>query len=186
MPSLNVSCSCVAYVDDKANFQANAGFQECLFVLAEKFPLTPVPGGNTVLGSPPDVQLAVAVQQTGLGLGGGGQHTTSTDSELIHSLVEATTIDIEDHLTRFQMGSRGWVFELYLEWLSRSAVAGDTRERERAFIIYGDAGVGKSTIAAKLACMPPLVTHILAYHFCKHNDNKYVCISTFFFGCLSG
>ena len=155
-------------MDDGANFKASAGFHECFYVLAEKFPLNPVSGGITVLSSPPVVQLAAAVQKAGLAVSGQQMSTN------LESLVEATMIDIEDHLTRFQPGSRGWVFDLYLKWLSRSAVAGDAGERQRAFIVYGDAGVGKSTIAAKLACMRPEVTNILAYHFCKHSDIKYV------------
>ena len=90
------------------------------------------------------------------------------------NVYEATIIDIEDHLTRFMPGSRGWVFAMYAEWLHGAAFG-----HERAFIVYGDAGFGKSTIAAKLAFMRPEETHILAYHFCKHSDIKYVCILGF-------
>lgn len=93
---------------------------------------------GTVPSSLPVVQLAVAVQQAG-SAGGGKQMSTN-----LESLVEATKLDIEGHLTRFQPGSRGWVFDEYMKWLSRSAVDGDTHERERAFIVYGEAGVGNS------------------------------------------
>jgi hypothetical protein len=37
-------------------------------------------------------------------------------------------------------------------------------------VLYGDAGVGKSTFASKLCSMKREDTCIMAYHFCKHSD----------------
>ena len=138
-----------------------AGLQDCFYALVEEFDLEPNANSGTVQNRPVNTSLATVVQH--LGSGGAG----------LVSLVADITADIKDHLQRFQLGSRDWVFDAYFEWLKQSpGNVGDKQERQRAFIIYGDAGVGKSTIAARLARMPAEDTHIKTYHFCKHNDQK--------------
>ena len=141
-----------------AGFQ-DCGFQDCLYVLVEEFDLERVP---TVQNTPMITSLVSALQQVG---------SSGAQQSGLESLVHATKADIRDHLLRFQPGSRNWVFVEYFKWLVQAADnVGDKQERQRAFIIYGDAGVGKSTIAAKLARKPD--THINAHHFCKHSDEK--------------
>ena len=55
-------------------------------------------------------------------------------------------------------------------WLSGESCT--TESQQRAFVLYGDAGVGKSTFASKLCCMESSDTAIMAYHLCKHSDKK--------------
>ena len=143
-------------------FNGGAGFQDCFYVLVEEFDLEPVAESMTVQNTPMITSLASALQHVG---------SSGAQQSGLVSLVDATKADIRDHLLRFQPGSRNWVFVEYFKWLVQAADnVGDKQERQRAFIIYGDAGVGKSTIAAKLARKPD--THINAHHFCKHSDEK--------------
>jgi flagellar biosynthesis GTPase FlhF len=86
------------------------------------------------------------------------------------SLVEACSADIVNHLSRFLLGSRAWIIELFLVWLHKGPGSIGKQQSQRAFVLYGSAGVGKSTISAKLCCMEQKDTCIYAYHFCRHSD----------------
>ena len=55
-------------------------------------------------------------------------------------------------------------------WLSGEFCTSENQWR--AIVIYGDAGVGKSTVASKLCWMERSDTAIMAYHLCKHSDDK--------------
>ncbi len=107
------------------------------------------------------------------------------------------TYDAASHLTRFQRGSRAWLFKSYLDWLAK----GPADPSHRALVIYGAPGLGKSTIAAALVSRRAVVLEeegeevkdvkeaggggkaaagqrqqvvevppVSAYFFCKHND----------------
>ncbi len=54
--------------------------------------------------------------------------------------------DAASHLTRFQRGSRAWIFKRYLAWLAK----GPADPCHRALVVYGGPGIGKSTIASAL------------------------------------
>ena len=66
---------------------------------------------------------------------------------------------------RYTKGTREWVFEQVLAWLN------DKSSDNRAFIISGQAGMGKSTIAAVICKLFP--KHFAACHFFQYNDSRY-------------
>lgn len=93
------------------------------------------------------------------------------------SLIIRTNNDIFDHLKRFLPGSRSWLFDQYKQWLALP----QENANHRAFVLYGGAGVGKSTWAARLVQMRK-ETGVMAYHFCKHSDTEWVGASPTGFG----
>ncbi len=65
----------------------------------------------------------------------------------------------------FTEGTREWVFEQVLAWLN------DKSSDNRAFIISGPAGMGKSTVAA-VACRN-FSEHLAACHFFQYTNSRY-------------
>ena len=68
-------------------------------------------------------------------------------------------------LKRYAEGTREWVFEQVLTWLNNKSSS------NRAFIISGQAGMGKSTIAAVICKRFP--KNFAACHFFQHNNSRY-------------
>ncbi|GAX83111.1 hypothetical protein CEUSTIGMA_g10537.t1 [Chlamydomonas eustigma] len=100
------------------------------------------------------------------------------------SLARACQADIDNHLSRFLLGSREWIIHLYSQWLKEGSISDlnstipvvsslrhvQQMHQRRAFVIYGAAGIGKSTVAAKLCNMERRESSIYAFHFCRHGD----------------
>ena len=68
-------------------------------------------------------------------------------------------------LERYTEGTREWVFQQVSTWLN------DTASDNRAFIISGQAGMGKSMIAAVTCKRFP--KHFAGCHFFQYNDSRY-------------
>ncbi len=100
----------------------------------------------------------------------------AADDLLSHfSLVEANEADIKGHLSRVVPGSREWIYDIFLGWVNmkkQSAGPPGREQTHRALTLMGDAGMGKSTVSAMLCRMDPKMTGIMAYHFCKHSDER--------------
>ena len=73
--------------------------------------------------------------------------------------------EIEFYYEKFTEGTREWVFEEFLTWFKNE------NSRNRAFIISGHAGMGKSVIAA--AICKQFAEHIAACHFFQYNNSQY-------------
>ena len=73
--------------------------------------------------------------------------------------------EIELHYERFTEGTREWVFEDFLTWFD------DENSKNRAFVISGLAGMGKSVIAA--AMCKKFAKHVAACHFFQYKNSKY-------------
>ena len=68
-------------------------------------------------------------------------------------------------LERYTKGTREWVFEQVSTWLSNKS------STNRAFIIVGQAGMGKSIIAAVICKLFP--ENFAASHFFQYNNSRY-------------
>ena len=75
--------------------------------------------------------------------------------------------DIEYHLQRFQDGTREWVFERVYNWLD------DTNSQNRVMVISGNAGMGKSVIAAVICKRMQEAGRLSGSHFCQYNNVRY-------------
>ena len=73
--------------------------------------------------------------------------------------------EIELYYERFTEGTREWVFEEFLTWFD------DENSKNRAFVISGLAGMGKSVVAA--AMCKKFAKHVAACHFFQYNNSKY-------------
>ena len=73
--------------------------------------------------------------------------------------------DIQLLLRRYTKGTREWVFEQVLTWLNNKS------SPHRVFIITGQAGMGKSIIAAVICKLFP--EHFAACHFFQYNNSRY-------------
>ena len=73
--------------------------------------------------------------------------------------------EIELYCERFTEGTREWVFEEFLTWFD------DENSKNRAFVISGLAGMGKSVVAA--AMCKKFAEHVAACHFFQYNNSKY-------------
>ena len=73
--------------------------------------------------------------------------------------------EIELCYERFTEGTREWVFEEFLTWFD------EKNSTNRAFVISGLAGMGKSVITA--AICKKFAKHVAACHFFQYNNSKY-------------
>jgi WD40 repeat protein len=79
--------------------------------------------------------------------------------------------EIELHYEKFTEGTREWVFEQFLTWFN------DETSKNRAFVISGLAGMGKSVIAA--AICKKFAKHVGASHFFQYNNSQYNNLNIF-------
>ena len=75
--------------------------------------------------------------------------------------------DIEYYVQRFQEGTREWVFERVQNWLD------DRSSQNRVMVISGNAGVGKSVIAAVICKRMQEAGRLSGSHFCQYNNVRY-------------
>ncbi|CAB4004259.1 E3 ubiquitin- ligase DZIP3 [Paramuricea clavata] len=73
--------------------------------------------------------------------------------------------EVEFYCEKFTKGTREWVFEQFFTWFN------DEKSGNRAFIISGLAGMGKSVIAAVIC--KRLAEHVCASHFFQYNNSHY-------------
>ena len=73
--------------------------------------------------------------------------------------------EIELYSEKFTQGTREWVFEKFLSWFN------DDSSENRAFIISGLAGMGKSVIAAVICNR--FAKFVGASHFFQYNNDQY-------------
>ena len=73
--------------------------------------------------------------------------------------------EIQLLLKRYTEGTRQWVFEQVLTWLNNKS------STNRAFIVAGQAGMGKSIIAAVICKLFP--ENFAACHFFQYNNSRY-------------
>ena len=75
--------------------------------------------------------------------------------------------DIEYFVQRFQEGTREWVFDRVQNWLD------DRRSQNRVMVINGNAGIGKSVIAAVICKRMQEAGRLSGSHFCQYNNVRY-------------
>ena len=76
--------------------------------------------------------------------------------------------DIEYYLfERFQADTREWVFNRVQSWLD------DRNSQNRVMVISGNAGMGKSVIAAVICQRMQEAGRLSGNHFCQHNNSRY-------------
>ena len=94
-------------------------------------------------------------------------HNQSRSDELLnkHLVWCNFQTEIELYYERFREGTREWVFEEFLKWFD------DENSKNRAFVISGLAGMGKSVIAATIC--KKFAEHVAACHFFQYNNSKY-------------
>ena len=73
--------------------------------------------------------------------------------------------EIDIYYAKFTEGTREWVFVQVLTWFN------DKNSENRVFFITGNAGMGKSIIAA--AICKRFAEHVGACHFFQYNNNQY-------------
>ena len=73
--------------------------------------------------------------------------------------------DITFFAARCHKNTRQWLFEDFEKWFSDPGYS-------RAYVLLGDAGVGKSVIAAALAQRKRDAGHLAAAYFCRHKDRR--------------
>ena len=75
--------------------------------------------------------------------------------------------DIEYYVERFQVGTREWVFNRVQNWLD------DKPSQNRVMVISGNAGMGKSVIAAVICKRMQQAGRLVGSHFCQHDNVHY-------------
>ena len=75
--------------------------------------------------------------------------------------------DIEYYVERFQTGTREWVFDRVQKWLD------DRGSQNRLMVISGNAGMGKSVLAAVICKRMQEAGRLTGSHFCKYNNVRY-------------
>ena len=88
--------------------------------------------------------------------------------QLINSLFNAEIAncegDIEFFAARRDKDTRQWLFQDFDEWFSNPP------ENSKAYVLLGDAGVGKSVMAGALAKRTREAGNLVAAYFCRYND----------------
>ncbi|XP_068681586.1 uncharacterized protein [Montipora foliosa] len=75
--------------------------------------------------------------------------------------------DIEYHAQRFQDGTREWIFKRVDDWLD------ERTSQNRAMVISGNAGMGKSVISAVTCKRMQDAGRLSGSHFCQHKNVRY-------------
>ena len=75
--------------------------------------------------------------------------------------------DINHYLTKFQDGTREWIFNKVKHWLD------DRRSPHRAMLITAAAGMGKSVASAVICKRMQKEDRLIGCHFCQHSCDFY-------------
>lgn len=88
--------------------------------------------------------------------------------EILRNLVRSEFRgDIEHHANKFQQGTREWIFKSVENWID------DRRSTNRVMVISGNAGMGKTVIAAVVSKRMQQAGRLSGCHFCQHNIARY-------------
>ena len=97
-----------------------------------------------------------------------GEKDKTKSEEVLQKLAKSEFRgDIEYHLQRFQDGTREWVFDRVQNWLN------DRSSQNRVMVISGNAGMGKSVIAAVICKRMQQAGRLSGSHFCQYNNVRY-------------
>ena len=97
-----------------------------------------------------------------------GEKDKNRSEEVLQKLAKSEFRgDIEYHLQRFQDGTRDWVFDRVQNWLN------DRSSQNRVMVISGNAGMGKSVIAAVICNRMQEAGRLSGSHFCQYNNARY-------------
>ena len=97
-----------------------------------------------------------------------GEKDKNKSEEVLQKLAKSEFRgDIEYHLQRFQDGTREWVFHRVQNWLN------DRSSQNRVMVISGNAGMGKSVIAAVICKRMQQAGRLSGSHFCQYNNVRY-------------
>ena len=97
-----------------------------------------------------------------------GEKDKNKSEEVLQKLAKSEFRgDIEYHLQRFQDGTREWVFDRVQNWLN------DRSSQNRVMMISGNAGMGKSVIAAVICKRMQQAGRLSGSHFCQYNNDRY-------------
>ena len=90
------------------------------------------------------------------------------DDEILRKLAEVISQKaIEDHAEKYQEGTRVFFFERVEKWLD------DRSSPNRVMVISGNAGMGKSVIAAVICKRMEAAGRLSGSHFCQHDQVRY-------------
>ena len=90
------------------------------------------------------------------------------DDEMLRKLAEVNSQKvIEDHAEKYQEGTRLFFFESVKKWLD------DRSSPNRVMVISGNAGMGKSVIAAVICKRMQEAGRLSGSHFCQHDRERY-------------
>lgn len=90
------------------------------------------------------------------------EHLEGTKSQICHEIASCEA-EISLFAERYHPDTRKWLFKDFNKWFEDP---GDSR----AYFLLGDAGVGKSVLAAVLAHQKRNAGNLAAAYFCRHND----------------
>ena len=96
-----------------------------------------------------------------------GKDKDSSDKVLENLTKSEFSGDIEYYVQRFQEGTREWVFDRVQNWLD------DRSSQNRVMVISGNAGMGKSVIAAVICKRMQEAGRLSGSHFCQYNNVRY-------------
>ena len=97
-----------------------------------------------------------------------GGRDMDTADEILRNLANSEFRgDIEYYAERFQEGTREWIFDRIQNWLD------DRSSQNRVMVISGNAGVGKSVIAAVICKRMQEAGRLSGSHFCQYNNVRY-------------
>ena len=96
-----------------------------------------------------------------------GRDKNSADEVLRNLAKSEFKVDIDYYVERFQVGTREWVFNRVQDWLD------DRTCQNRVMVISGNAGMGKSVIAAVICKRMQEASRLSGSHFCQHNNVRY-------------
>ena len=96
-----------------------------------------------------------------------GKDKDSSDEVLRNLAKSEFSGDIEYYVQRFQKGTREWVFDRVQNWLD------DRSSQNRVMVISGNAGMGKSVIAAVICKRMQEAGRLSGSHFCQYNNVRY-------------
>ena len=90
------------------------------------------------------------------------------EDEALRKLAKVNTVTvIQSHSGKYQEGTRLHIFEKIKLWLD------DLTSENRVMVISGDAGMGKSVMAAVVCQRMQHAGRLSGSHFCQHNKERY-------------
>ena len=96
-----------------------------------------------------------------------GREKDRTDEALRNLAKAEFKGDIEYYVQQFKAGTREWVFNRVQNWLD------DRSSANRVMVISGNAGMGKSVMAAVICQRMQDAGRLSGNHFCQHNNVRY-------------